>query len=192
MAKAIELYLLKIFNNGKFSVIAWSPMQAKKGYAVMTVEQAQPYLKLASKGKNHVDNVKNKAFIKSVKKVFEVSGKAARTLADKALEQELEQQDNSSTESIVKDAVSKSAEGTTIDGDEIRELSVTQESIQIKEAKYIKGLQHKSALETHMLEKYQCEIPTGRLDIMKTLANSMISDLAKDNRLYLVDGEVVK
>jgi hypothetical protein len=195
MAKEAELFLLKLFNSGQFVVVAWSPIQAKKGYTVMTKEQAQPYLKLCKMGKNHIDNVKDKTFIKSVKKIFEVSGKAGRALADKLEAQrveDLENADDSSTKAIVKDAVSKSSEGQMIDDGETRELSVTQESVQIKEVKYIKSLQHKSTLETHMLEKYQCEIPSGRLDAMKALANSMISDLAKDNRLYLVDGQAAK
>ena len=41
-----------------------------------------------------------------------------------------------------------------------------------------------------MLEKYQCEIPSGQLSTMKVFANSMIGDLAKDNRLYLVDDKI--
>jgi len=192
MAKAIDVYLLKVFNNGKFSVIAWSPMQAKKGYAVLSKSQAKPYLDLAKKGKGHIDNLKSREFVDSIKKVFEVSGKAGRDLADKLEAQKLEDVDDSETQKIVKDVASNNESNQTIDGDEVRELSITQETIQIKEAKYIKGLQHKSTLETHMLEKYQCELPSGRLDIMKTLANSMITDLAKDNRLYLVDGQVTK
>jgi len=100
--------------------------------------------------------------------------------------------DESNTESIVNDAVKNVKSNKVVNDDEVRELSVSQEAIQIKEAKYIKSLQHKSTLESHMLEKYQCEIPTGRLDAMKALANSMISDLAKANRLYLIDGEVTK
>jgi formate dehydrogenase maturation protein FdhE len=194
MAKAPELFLLKLFNTGKFSVIAWSPIQAKKGYTVMTIEQAQPYLKLAKMGKNHVDNVKNKDFIKSIKKIFEVSGKAGRALAEKVEAQrveDLENADDSNTKSIVKKVVKDNVKKQMIDDGETRELSVSQEAIQIKEAKYVKGLQHKSTLESHMLEKYQCEIPSGRLEAMKALANSMLSDLAKDNRLYLVDGQVV-
>jgi hypothetical protein len=31
----------------------------------------------------------------------------------------------------------------------------------------------------------------GRLDVMKAMANGMINDLAKENRLYYVDGGVV-
>jgi hypothetical protein len=195
MSKAIELYLFKLFNSGQFTVMAWSPIQAKKGYTVMTVDQAEPYLKLCKMGKNHVDNVKDKTFIKTVKKIFEVSGKAGRALADKLEAQrveDLEGADDSKTKAIVKDAVKTKAKGQMIDNGETRELSVTQEAVQIKEVKYIKGLQHKSTLETHMLEKYQCEIPSGRLDAMKAIANSMISDLAKDNRLYLVDGQVTQ
>jgi hypothetical protein len=195
MAKEADLFLFKLFNSGQFVVVGWSPMQAKKGYTVMTKEQAVPYLKLCKMGKNHVDNVRDKTFLKSVKTIFEVSGKAGRALADKLEAQrveDLKDADDSETQAIVKDAVSKSAKGQTIDEGEVRELSVTQESVQIKECKYIKSLQHKSTLESHMLEKYQCEVPSGRLDAMKAIANGMISDLAKDNRLYLVDGQVAK
>jgi hypothetical protein len=195
MAREPEMYLFKLFNDGKFVIIAWSPIQAKKGYTVLTVEKAQPYIKLCRMGKNHINNVKDKTFIKSVKTIFEVSGKAGRALADKIEAQrveDLESTDDSKTQKIVKEAVSKTSEGQMIDDGETRELSVTQESVQVKEVKYIKSLQHKSTLESHMLEKYQCEIPSGRLDSMKALANSMISDLAKDNRLYLVDGQVSK
>jgi hypothetical protein len=160
----------------------------------MTIEQAAPYLKLCKMGKNHVDNVKNKDFIKSIKKIFEVSGKAGRALAEKVEAQrveDLENADDSNTQKIVKKVVKDNVKKQMIDDGETRELSVSQEAIQIKEAKYVKSLQHKSTLESHMLEKYQCEIPSGRLEAMKALANSMISDLAKDNRLYLVDGQVV-
>lgn len=190
MAKVPEMYCLKLFNNGKFSIMAWTPIVAKKGYAVLTVEQAKPYLRLAQGGKNHIDNVKNKDFIKSIKKVFEVSGKAGRALEEKV--KALEEAKASNTDDIVKDVVKDNVKNQTVNDGEVRELSVSQESIQIQELKLIKSLQHKSTLEAHMLEKYQCEIPVGRLDTMKALANSMIGDLAKDNRLYLVDGQVTK
>ena len=188
-----ELYLLKLFNNGNFSVIRWTPITAKKGFTVMTKEKAAPYLKLAQMGKGHIDNVKDKAFINSIKNVFEVSGKAGRNLADKKEARrlaDLEAIDASNTDGIVKDVVKNTVKSQTFDDSEVRELSVSQESIQIKEARYIKGLQHKSTLESHMLEKYQCAIPAGKLDTMKVLANSMISDLAKKNRLYLIDDKV--
>jgi hypothetical protein len=188
-----NLFLFKLFNDGTFSVLSWTPIQAKKGFTVMTQEKAAPYLRLAQGGKNHIDHVKDKTFIKSVKKIFEVSGKAGRNLADKVEANrlaDLEAVDDANTQDIVKNVTMNNKEKQTVDGDQVRELSVTQESIQIKEAKYIKGLQHKSTLESHMLEKYQCEIPSGKLDTMKVLANSMINDLAKDNRLYLVDDQV--
>ena len=183
--KETDLYLLQLYNDGTFTVYRWTSILARKGYTVMTAEQAKPYIRLANGGKNHIDHVKNKDFIDSIKNVVEVSGKNGRALAERLKAAE----EASKTDSIIEDAVSKKPD-QTIDPDQVRELSVSQESIQIKEAKFIKSLQHKSTLESHMLEKYQCEIPSGRLDHMKAIANSMISDLAKDNRLYLVDGEV--
>jgi len=194
MGKKPELYLLQLYNDGTFTVYAWTPIIAKKGYTVMTAEQAEPYILLASKGNNHVDYVEDKDFIKSIKNVTEVSGKNGRKLADvlAVKEETAVDGDESNTESIVNDAVENVKSNKVVNDDEIRELSVSQESIQIKELNYIRSLQHKSTLESHMLEKYQCEIPTGRLDAMKALANSMIGDLAKSNRLYLIDGEVTK
>ena len=161
MAKVPEMYCLKLFNNGKFSIMAWTPIVAKKGYAVLTTEQAKPYLRLAQGGKNHIDNVKNKDFIKSIKKVFEVSGKAGRALEEKV--KALEEDSASNVDDIVKDVVSNKVKNQTVNDDEVRELSVSQESIQVQELKFIKGLQHKSTLESHMLEKYQCSIEQCRL-----------------------------
>jgi hypothetical protein len=41
-----------------------------------------------------------------------------------------------------------------------------------------------------MLEKYQCDIPVGRLTAMKAIANSMIADLSSGDRLYLIGDEL--
>jgi hypothetical protein len=87
--------------------------------------------------------------------------------------------------------VSGRGQDTTHNLDQVRDINVSQEDIQAAEMKYIRSLQHKTSLESHMLTKYQCEIPMGRLDVMKAMANGMINDLAKDNRLYYVDGGVV-
>ena len=190
MREKTNLYLFKLFNNGDFTVFAWTPILAKKGYTVMTPENAAPYIKLAGGGKNNIKYVKDKTFINTVKNITEVSGKNGRKLAQEIEDKRLEDLDNTSTKEIIKGAVDADLPDRDVGDDEVRELSVSQESIQIKETKYLKSLQHKSTLETHMLEKYQCEIPVGRLDSMRAMANSMISDLAKENRLYLVDGQV--
>jgi len=184
--KATELYLLKLFNNGSFTVFAWTPILAKKGYATMTPAQAEPYLKLARGRKNNIKYVKDKSFISKIKNITEVTGKTGRKLADKIAAEE----EGLSTERIINDAVQTDLPDQVIDSGEVRELCISQDVIQLKEMKYLKSLQHKSTLESHMLEKYQCEIPSGRLDNMKAMANSMLTDLAKDNRLYLIDGQV--
>jgi hypothetical protein len=190
MREKTKLYLFKLFNNGDFSIFTWSPILAKKGYTVMTPEQAAPYIKLAGGGKANTKYVKDKTFINTVKNVTEVSGKSGRKLAQVIEDKRLEDLDNTSTKEIIDGAVNSDLKAVKIDDDEVRELVISQESIQIKETNYLKSLQHKSTLENHMLEKYQCEIPVGRLDTMRAMANSMISDLAKEGRLYLVDGQV--
>lgn len=190
MREKTKLYLFKLFNNGDFSIFAWTPILAKKGYTVMTPEKAAPYIKLAGGRKDNTRYVEDKTFINTIKNITEVSGKNGRKLAQSIEDKRLEDLDNTSTKGIIDGAVNTDLPNREIDDDEVRELSVSQESIQIKETKYLKGLQHKSSLETHMLEKYQCEVPVGRLSEMKAIANSMISDLAKENRLYLVDGQV--
>lgn len=185
MPKETALYLMQLYDNGDFTIYSWTPILAKKGYKVLTVEQAQPYIALSKMGKNNVEFVKNRKLIDSANVTNDISGWNSRRD-----EEERKIAKASKTDEIIEEVVNTEKPPRQIDDDEIRELSVSQEDIQASEMKFIKSVQHKTTLESHMLEKYQCELPTGRLDAMKALANSMISDLAKDNRLYYVDGQI--
>lgn len=177
-----DLLLMQVYDNGDFFLYGWTPVLAAKGYTPITKDEAEPYIKLTRLKKNNTRFVDNTTFIDTVK----VTDSAGELIPVKPPEDG----EDEATQDIIKDAT-KDGEPRVISDDEVRDIDVSQEDIQAAEMKYIKGLQHKSSLEKHMLEKYQCEIPLGRLDAMKAMANSMINDLAKDNRLYYVDGGVV-
>ena len=177
-----DLLLMQVYDNGDFFFYGWTPVLAAKGYTPITPADAEPYLKLIKLKKNNIKHVDNTTFIDTVK-VTDEAGEMIPVTPPEDGEDE-------ATQDIIKDAT-KDGEARVVSDDEVRDINVSQEDIQSAEMKHIKGLSHKSSLEQHMLEKYQCEIPMGRLETMKALANSMITDLAKDNRLYYVDGGVV-
>ena len=180
MAKRLDgnLFLYKVTKEGDFALFGWSPFLVKKGYKTLTKEEAEPLQKLLGMGKGNLKYIESK-------KILEFLG-TARVEGDP-----IEDNEDDIDNEIVADVV---------DGDnappgekpleETRKLMVTQEDIEARELKYIKGMTHKSTLEKHMLEKYQCEIPVGRLTAMKAIANSMIADLSSSNRLYLVGDEL--
>lgn len=176
MAKKADgkLFLLQRYDNGDFCLYHWTPFLAKKGYKTLTAEEAIPYQKLLKVGKanmSYVENKKMKAELESARVEGEVF-------------------DEESTNAIVEDVVSNQVvkEDDTIE--DPHDLIVTQDDILEQELAFVKSLTHKSSLERHMLEKYQCEVPVGRLASMKSLANSMLTDLSHSNRLYLVAGEI--
>jgi hypothetical protein len=161
-------------------------MQAKKGYKVLTPDQALPLIELAKEGKNNVEHVETTEQFE----IFETAREIHKAnFIETKIIPELEAE--SETTAIVAEAVSKQVDVAPPDLDAVRDIHVDQEDIQAQEMKFIKSLQHKSSLEQHMLEKYQTEIPMGRLDTMKAIANQMLCDLAKENRLYLIDGKIV-
>ena len=183
MAKKADgkLWLFQVYDNGDFALYHWTPFLAKKGYKVMTDEEAAPLQKLLGIGKGNMKYVDSKQVKESLGEA-RVEGQPLDDIDEDDVDNE-----------IIADVI-ESAKDNAPPGekplDESRALIVTQEDIMERELKYIKGMTHKSTLEKHMLEKYQCEIPVGRLDAMKAIANSMISDLSETNRLYLVGDEL--
>jgi hypothetical protein len=190
-----KLWLLQKFDNGDFYIYGWTPIQAAKGFKVLTEKEVKPFLDLQSKGKSNVKYLDDARIFDDAK---ETNNKAGFQ-RDEAIRRKLaevegvadEDDDDEGTRNIVDD-VSGRGEESSINPDEIRDINISQEDIQSAEMKHIQSLQHKTSLENHMLSKYQCEIPMGRLSTMKAIANSMITELAKENRLYYVDGGVVK
>ena len=187
-----KLWLLQKYDNGDFFIYGWTTLTAAKGYKVLTQEQADPYIKLLVKGKGNAKYLDNTELFDDATETNQESGWTRdEKLRKKLLENAgLDEADDSETQEIVDDVASKGVKRGN-DLDEVRDINVSQEDIQALEMKHIKSLQHKTSLENHMLTKYQCEIPMGRLSTMKAMANSMITELAKDNRLYFVDGGVV-
>lgn len=186
-----KLFLLQQYDNGDFFIYGWTTILAGKGYKVLTSEQAAPLIELSKMKKNNVAFIEDKSVLKGIKKIEEV---ASKTVPVKPIEEpdeadDADDADDEDTQEVVKEAISNPDE-TKADLDEVREISVDQETMQAREMKYIRKIEKKNDLEEHMLKKYQCEIPEGRLSAMKAIANSMISDLAKENRLYLVDNSV--
>jgi hypothetical protein len=185
-----KLWLLQKFDNGDFFIYGWTPIQAAKGFKVLTSDQVKPYLDLQAKGHNNVKYLDNDEVFESAKETNNKSGfNRDEAIRIKKLE-EAGLKNDEDTQGII-DEVAGKGEAYKPNLDEVRDIEFAQEDIQAAEMKHIKGLQHKTSLENHMLTKYQCEIPMGRLDVMKAIANGMINDLAKENRLYYVDGGVV-
>ena len=207
MEKPKGLYLLQKYDDGTFFVYNWTPMQATKGYKVLTAEEAEPYLELAKTGKNNelylegeartkIDRMEPTNF-KTVKAQADAKKKRIPNIPEippmEVPEEEFDEESAvNMTDSIVEDVVTQPVEKKADGEEKPKPLSVSQDEIFEMEIDYIRGLQHKSTLETHLLDKYQLEIPIGRLATMKSFANQMLKDLAKDNRLYLVDGKVTK
>jgi hypothetical protein len=189
-----ELWLMQKYDNGDFFIYGWTPILAAKGYKVLTTEQAKPYQDLMAKGKgqNNVEFLEDTELFDIAKETAQKSGFVRdEMLRKEALAREGITDENDDEETV--DLVGKVAgtgEDTTHNLDQVRDISTSQEDVQAAEMKHIKSLQHKTSLENHMLTKYQCEIPMGKLSMMKAMANSMINDLAKENRLYFVDGGV--
>jgi hypothetical protein len=175
-----ELFLYKVTKEGDFTIFSWNPILAKKGYKVITKEEAKPLQKLLGIGKGHLNYIESKQLLEFLK--------TARVEGEPVPEDDDDDMDNE----IVAEVIDESNNAPPGDRplDETRKLMVTQEDIMERELKYIKGMTHKSTLEKHMLEKYQCDIPVGRLTAMKAIANSMIVDLSSSNRLYLVGNEL--
>lgn len=167
-------FLLQLYENGDFVIYHWTPFLAVKGYKTLTPEQAAPLQKLASNGKANVKHIENKTVLASIE--------SARVEGDDI--------DEERTEAIVDDVVSNHIKKEEEKLDDSHALIVSQDDIKVMELAHISQIKHKSSLERHMLEKYQCEIPVGRLSSMKSIANSMIEDLSSSHRLYLVAGEV--
>ena len=180
MAKKLDgnLFLYKVTKEGDFTIFGWSPFLVKKGYKVLTKEEAKPLQKLLSMGKGHLKYIENK-------KMLEFLGTAR--IEGEPIEDDDDDVDNEIIADVTNDNNAPPG-GKPLE--ETKKLMVTQEDIMERELKYIKGMTHKSTLEKHMLEKYQCEIPVGRLTAMKAIANSMIDDLSSSNRLYLVGDEL--
>jgi hypothetical protein len=185
-----ELWLLQKFDNGDFFIYGWTPIQAAKGFKVLTAEQVKPYLDLQSKGDNNVKYLDDLDIFESAKETNNKSGfNRDEAIRIKKLE-EAGLKNDEDAQAIISEVAGK-GDKYEPNLDEVRDIAFSQEDIQAAEMKHIRGLQHKTSLENHMLTKYQCEIPMGRLDVMKAMANGMINDLAKENRLYYVDGGVV-
>ena len=182
MAKKADgkLFLFQLYDNGDFCIYHWTPFLSKKGYKTMTAEDVAPLQKLLSIGKGNMRHVENEGLRESLG----CARKEGEEIDD--LDDEIDNQ-------IIADVIEESKSNAPEGGrplEETRKLEVTQHDILQQELRYIKGMTHKSTLEKHMLEKYQCEIPVGRLTAMKSIANSMLSDLCEGNRLYLVGNEL--
>lgn len=183
MAKKVQMHkiwLMQKYDNGDFYLYPWTPMLAKKDYTVLDNEEAEQYLAMQKEGKNNVRFLKDS-------ESFDVM----RTTDNKPATVKEPVKDESETEGIIDDVTNTPLAVDKIGDDEVRELSISQEGIMAKEMKFIKAARHKTTLERHMLEKYQVEIPAGQLTIMKSIANQMITDLAKENRLYLFEKDAV-
>lgn len=180
-----DMWLLQTYDNGEFFLYKWTPiLAAKKNMKVITKEQAQPLLQLTNEKRNNVKFVKNpgKLFAdrEELIELIPVTPKA---------EEKVQDNDDNNTRDIVKNVVKTSEnDNEPRNLDDVRDISVSQEDIMAAELKAIASFKHKSSLEKHMLEKYQIEVPQGRFTMMKAHANKMITDLAKENRLYMVDG----
>jgi hypothetical protein len=183
MAKKLngELFLYKVTKEGDFTLMGWSPIKAKKGYKVLTKEEVVPLQKLLGMGKGHLKYIESKTLLEFLS--------TARVAGEPLPEDDDDDMDNEVVSDVTKHDRENAPPGDR-PLEETRKLMVTQEDIMERELKYIKGMTHKSTLEKHMLEKYQCEIPVGRLTAMKAIADSMIADLSSDNRLYLVGDEL--
>ena len=201
MKNQSDLFLLQKFDNGDFFIYGWTTILATKGYKVLTKEESTPYIKLIKEGKNNLRYLKAKEFevLDEAVATDNCSGvkwdekEELRLKREQGIETdeviEAEDELEAVTESIIDKAVSVEVDAPQ-DLDEVRNINISQEDIQLAEQKHIKGLRHKSTVEKHMLEKYQMEIPPGKLDVMKATANNMIVQLAKANRLYTVDGKI--
>jgi len=182
-----DLWLMQKYDNGDFYIYRWTRILAKKGYTVLRPGQAKPLLKLQKIGKNNVKWLDEKSLQAIYANASETDHKAGFMKEQKIPELT----EDKETQAIVAEAVAGAADREAgRDLDKVSDIHIDQEDIQIQETKFIKSLQHKTSLESHMLEKYQVEIPMGKLDNMKTYAKQMINDLAKDGRLFLVDGGV--
>lgn len=178
--KPEQLWLVQKYDNGDFFLYHWTPILAKKGYTVLKESDAKSLLDLVRKKKNNVRYLEEDTF-----KTTNDTIKLIKVVPDE--ETEIEEGEDENTAKLV---ASVSADAKDVDRplDEVRDIEVTQEDIMSKEIKVIASFKHKSTLENHLLSKYQLEIPMDRLSVMKAIANKMITDLAKQNRLYLVDG----
>ena len=170
-----KLWLLQKYEDGTFFLYHWTSMLAKKGYTVLTDEQAQPLIKLVAENKN------NTSYLEEGGQGVKVTNQTVELIKVKPpVDAEVK-----SDSSIIEDVVSTDAEAPNLD--EVRDICIEQEDIQAQDMAMVQGFKHKTQLEEFMLSKYQCEIPMGRLSTMKAFANNILVQLAKDNRLYTVD-----
>ena len=65
MAKKCDgkLFLYKVTKEGDFTIFSWNPVTAKKGYKVLTAEEAEPLRKLLGIGKGHLKYVESKKML---------------------------------------------------------------------------------------------------------------------------------
>jgi len=182
--KSENLWLLQTYDNGDFHIYGWTPALAKKNLRPITDEQANHLMQLIRSKRNNVKYVDDPGDLfmtqEELSKLIKVKPRAD-------MEDDIED-DDENTRELIKSVVKTDKVDEPKNLDEVRDINISQEDIMAAELKAIQAFKHKSSLEKHMLEKYQLEIPPGRFSVMKALANKMITDLAKENRLYMVDG----
>jgi hypothetical protein len=186
-----DLYLLQKWDNGDFFIYKWAVGISKKGYTPIKETQAKRLIELCSSKKGNSKYLEHKddiALFHDAKATEKSSG--VRWDEEEARRKAVDDFDAEENNSIIDDALGMKVEVEAPDINEAKNLSDSQEDIQAKELKHIRSLRFKTKLEEYMLKKYQVDIPTDKLDVMKAVANSVIGELAKKNRLYLIDGKI--
>jgi hypothetical protein len=192
-----DLFLLQKYDNGDFYVYAWAVGISKKGYTPITRKQAEPLIDLMKQGKGNKKflTAKSLALFDGAKATDNSSGvkweeEEARRQRLLDLDQETVDMIEGDDNPLIEDVVNSKADGTDLELDAVRNITVSQEDIQAKELKHINKIRSKVGVEEYMLSKYQVEVPHDKLDVMKAVASSIVGELAKSNRLYLVDGKL--
>jgi len=174
-----QLFLAQVYDDGQFFIYAWTPTLAKKKYVVVKGEVAKLLIGMVGQKKNNTKYLEDPSIlVPTDKKIKMISVEAEEDTGE-------EEESNP-----IVDEVAGDLDESPRDLDAVRDIHITQEDILAKELKFVSSCQHKSTLENHFLGKYQTEVPIDKLSTMKAIANKMLTDFAKENRLYLVDGHI--
>jgi light-regulated signal transduction histidine kinase (bacteriophytochrome) len=173
-----KFWLLQSYEDGTFFMYEWTPILAKKpNMRPVKGDEAVKLLKLVRKGNNHVKFLGGKA-----REVVDESVKKAVELAE----------DKSITRKLLEENAKKAkAQAEATKNEEAPQINYSQGDILEMEVAAMADMRTRADVETHMLKKYQVEMPpVDKLGEMRQNAAELLEKLAKDDRLYLTDGRV--
>ena len=173
-----KFWLLQTYEDGTFYMYEWTPiLAAKPNMRPVKGEEATKLLKLIRTGSNHIKFLGGKT-----QKVVDESMQAAIKLAE----------DESITEKLLEENAKKAkAKAEALKNEEPTQVNYSMGDILELEVSAIQEMRTRADVETHMLKKYQVEMPpVEKLGEMRQNASELLEKLAQDDRLYLTDGRV--